>query len=214
MITEVGQRIDGFSVRVVRGDVPVELAERLGKESSPRVAIDIETSGLNFRADRIGSIQVFDGQVVYIVRPPFNARVLSEIVANDRVVKIFHHAMFDLRFLAYQLNFRPRNIRCTKIAAKIVLRDLQKFSLVDIVEHYLGQQLDKGQQTSNWMQDVLSQDQVLYAIKDVIYLPKIMGMLLRDALPKKVRPLVNASFEYIPARVQLDILDAGDVFTY
>lgn len=214
MITEVTQRLDGFVVRVVRGDVPVELARHLSVESSPRIAIDIETTGLNFRSDKIGSIQVFDGQTVYIVRPPFDARVLADIVASDRVVKIFHHAMFDLRFLAHQLNFRPKNIRCTKIAAKIVLRDLEKFSLVDIVEHYLGQQLNKGQQTSNWMQDALSEDQVLYAIRDVIYLPKIMGMLLRDSLEKKVRPLINASFEYIPTRVRLDILGAGDVFTY
>lgn len=214
MITESNPMFDGFSVKVVRGDVPEDLLRRLGEIDAPEVSIDIETTGLDFRSDKIGSIQVFDGQTVYIVRPPFAARILAEIVGSERVVKIFHHAMFDLRFLVYQMKFRPKNIRCTKIAAKIVLRDLPKYSLVDVVAHYLGRQLDKGQQISNWMADALSDDQVLYAVRDVVFLPKIMKMLMRDSLAKKVRPLVGASFGYIPTRVALDIDGAGDVFTY
>lgn len=205
---------EGFGVRVARGDIPSALVQRLQSSSASRIAIDIETSGLNFRDDKIGAIQVFDGQTVYVVRPPFSLKLLAETVSNENVVKIFHHAMFDLRFLAYKFGFVPKNIRCTKIAAKIVLDDLDRVSLTDIVHYYLGRELSKGQQTSNWMEAALTPDQLLYAARDVIYLPRILNLLMRDAARKRRQALVISSFKYIPTRVQLDISGQGDVFTY
>jgi len=210
-------RMGGFRVVFSSGDLPRHVADELIAKENGNVGIDIETSGLNFRNDKIGSIQVFDGvDAVYIIRPPFKTVVpnLNAVIESEKTRKIFHHAMFDLRFLAFQLEVKPKNIQCTKIAAKIVIPDLEKSSLVNIIQRYLGLSLDKGQQQSNWMEDALTPDQVLYAVKDVIYLPRIRNLLMKEAGEKRCRSLVLKSFEYIPTRVALDISGQGDVFIY
>lgn len=195
------------------GDLPKFFLRSLGDSS---VAIDIETSGLDFRNDEIGSIQVFSkiGKVC-IIRPPFRKMPrFAALLADGEKRKIFHHAMFDLRFLKYRFDFRLNNIACTKIAAKIVYPDLERHSLVDLIAIYFSESIDKTMQRSNWLSRELSQDQIDYAIRDVIYLPRLLNLLLRDARVTSAYGLIRKSFEYIPSRVELDIRNVGDVFTY
>src|SRR5689334_3155488 len=89
---------------------------------SRTVAWDIETSGLDWKTERIGTCQLFiPGGLAAIVKvkrqPP---RGLITILNDPNTIKIFHHAMFDLRFMTHAWGASPRNIADTKIASKLL----------------------------------------------------------------------------------------------
>jgi len=201
-------------VSLSRGDLPVaalETSRRFG-----RACLDIETSGLDWKEESIATVQVFvpDGPVHLVQlsgRCPAN---LSKLVEDEQVLKIFHHAMFDLRFLVHDWKVTPRRIACTKISSKILDPDEKNHSLRDLLRRHLSVEIDKAERCSNWHSENLTRSQIQYAANDVFYLDRLYAVL-RDLLERADRwPLAEASFEYLPHRVQLDLLDVSDVFLY
>ena len=47
---------------------------------------------------------------------------IRKLLKNNKVVKIFHYARFDIGVLHRNLNFITQNIYCTKIASKIAIK--------------------------------------------------------------------------------------------
>jgi ribonuclease D len=202
-------------IRIYRGDIPTDLlfaALRGGV-----VAVDTETSGLDWRSNRIATCQVLvPGFGIGIVEVGVTLpERFATLIADANVRKVFHHAMFDLRFMMSQWNVRPVNVVCTKIAAKLLSqgRDSDS-SLKGLVHRYLGVELDKSQQLSEWVAVVLSPDQVSYAAADVYYLIELFRLLDSDLEAAGLRLLANECFAHIPTRVELEVLGYGDVYQY
>lgn len=183
-----------------------------------RVAWDIETSGLEWRSDKIGTCQIGVGSDIAVIQldpgaVPANLRAL---LADPGVTKVFHHAPFDLRFMAHSWAVRPAAVACTKIAAKIVSpgREPEAYSLRSVLREYLGVEIDKSMQVSDWSRAELSGAQLDYAANDVRYLVELLGVLTARARREGVTALVEASYGYLPVRVALDVRGSGDVFAY
>lgn len=207
--------IDG-GLELQTGDLSAARLE--DARAAGRVAWDIETSGLSFRADEIETCQVALGHDIVVVRlergvVPQNLR---ELLGDDAVLKVFHHAPFDLRFMAHKWGVRPHSVACTKIAAKILWpgRDSSEYSLKPLLEEMLDVSIDKGQQVSDWSRAVLTSEQLAYAANDVRFLTRLYDELMTRATACGLADAVEASYAYLPTRVQLDIAGAGDVFAY
>lgn len=201
------------TIKLLKGDLSTSALE--AAKSTKLACVDIETSGLDFRNASIGSIQIFIADVVYLVRPPYDrAFNIRSLLADEEIKKVFHHAMFDLRFIKYHLGGMQKNIACTKIASKIVAPDISKHSLLDLVQEHFGVKLHKEMRFTDWVSDKLTREQLEYAAGDVIYLSSLLTKLLRSAVKLKRQGLIKKSFDYIPSRVDLDIIGAGDVFLY
>ncbi len=86
---------------VARGDLPADFAEALA--CSPRVAWDVETTGLAWHHDRLATCQLFSGDVGVAVVSLSDVRParLAALLENPSVEKVFHHAPFDLRFMVH-----------------------------------------------------------------------------------------------------------------
>src|SRR5687768_4200625 len=89
------------------GDIPSSLHGEFLRAT--RIAWDIETSGLDWATESIGMCQLHvENYAVIIVRitsqPPAHLRSLLE---NAAVTKVFHHAMFDTRFMAHHWGAVP-----------------------------------------------------------------------------------------------------------
>jgi len=181
------------------------------------IAWDIETTGLDWHNDKIGICQLHvPNRPVAIIRiddaPPEKLRLL---LLNASVKKIFHHAMFDLRFMSYHWKVLPQNIACTKIAIKLLdVKNKNKHSLQLILKKYLGIEISKHEQLSNWISDELSEKQITYAVNDVMYLLQLLSVLEVELKSKNLLELAHLCFAHIPARVQLDILGYGGVYSY
>ena len=182
------------------------------------VAWDIETSGLDWRSERIGLCQVLvkeEGLSLIKIKKNRRPRNLVALMEDASVQKIFHHAMFDLRFLCYHWSVRPTNIACTKIASKLLdPEQIQGHTLSALVEKYLGVALDKSSRKSDWLTWGLSPDQLRYAGNDVRYLPDLLRVLLVELERKNRLELAKQCFMHIPTQVELEIQGFRDIYAY
>ncbi|MDB5937300.1 MAG: putative 3-5 exonuclease [Massilia sp.] len=208
------RELDRTDVYVVEHDLPTSVLNQF--LTSSVIACDIETTGLDWTTDKIATCQVFSPSAgAYIVRISDEIpRNLASLLDNASVLKVFHHAMFDLRFMHYQWNLEARSVLCTKIAAKILMPGSEDTSLQGVTRDFLGIHLDKTERLSNWLSSSLSPRQLSYAAADVIYLPALISVLQEKLLESGRWDLAISCFEFLPVRVRLDILGAGDVFAY
>ncbi len=203
-----------MTIRLHRGDLP-ELSRYTGA-----VAIDTETMGLSLGRDRLCVVQLSPGDgsadVVQIPAHGVNAPNLARLLADARVLKIFHFARFDLGVLYNALGVMPEPVYCTKIASRLARTYTDKHGLKDLVKEVLGHDLSKQQQLSDWGAAELSDAQVSYAAADVLYLhalkERLDAMLAREGR----EGLAAACFKFLPDRVRLDLAGfAGeDVFAH
>jgi ribonuclease D len=201
---------------VVRGDIDDTLFDAL--YSSGQVACDIETSGLDPRRDCIGTVQLYSPNVGDVIVQVGDSRPerLCRLIEYVGTRKIFHHAMFDLRFMVAHWGVVPANIACTKIASKLVKRhvDNRQHSLQSILMDRLGVAISKDQRLSDWTAAELTPEQIRYAAADVEYLIPLLADLEEDLRSGGLMKLFGECLSFIPARVQLDLGDWPDVFAY
>lgn len=196
-------------IHVHKGDLPADVT--FGKS----VAVDTETLGLNPLRDRLCVVQLSSGDgnahLVQIPKENIKAPNLKAVLEDDAVLKIFHFARFDIAVLQHYLGATTKPIYCTKIASKLVRTYTDRHGLKDLTRELLGVELSKEQQSSDWAQDTLTDQQKTYAASDVLYLhamkDKLDAMLAREGR----QALAAACFEFLPTRANLDLLGYGDV---
>lgn len=204
-------------VRVLRGDLPGQLADAFAL--SGRVAWDIETTGLDWQSQTIGTCQLFAETVGAVVVSVGRGRptALAKLIEDGTVEKVFHHAPFDLRFIVNAWQVSPVNVRCTKVASKILNPEApnETHSLQQLVSRYLGVSLPKGAvRVSDWSAAELTDEQIRYAVGDVVHLPRLLATM-EAALGESGRvELYDSCCAFLPARVMLDLGGYPDVFGY
>jgi ribonuclease D len=202
-------------IAICKGDLDESTALRF--EKSGVVSLDLETSGLDWKVDKVATCQLHNEDVgsVIVMADGIPKKVLS-IIENPSVLKIFHHAMFDLRFMRYQWNVVPENVACTKIASKLLYRDSEPsaHSLKPLLMRALGVEIDKSEQRSDWTTESLTDSQVRYAISDVTYLKPLLDFLRQQLELEGRSALLSGCFSHLPTRVDLDLMGYNDVYTY
>ena len=186
------------------------------------VAIDTETLGLNPHRDRLCVVQLSAGDgnahlVQFTKGNTYDAPNLRALLANPDVLKIFHFGRFDIAVLKHYLGVSAQPVYCTKIAAKLVRTFTDRHGLKDLCRELLGVEISKQQQTSDWGQAALTQEQLSYAASDVLHLHALKAKL--DALLEREgrAGLAQACFTFLPYRAELDLkgwYDDSDVFNH
>ncbi|RZI45431.1 ribonuclease D [Rickettsiales endosymbiont of Peranema trichophorum] len=189
------------------------------------LAIDTEAMGLQNKRDRLCVVQICDeNNAVHIIhfvkddmlKANYECPNLKKLLTDDKRLKIFHFARFDVAIMQYYLSVEIRNVYCTKLASRLARTYTDQHGLKDLCSELLGVKLSKQQQTSDWGAEILTQEQLKYAAHDVVHLhalrEKLNAMLAREGR----FDIASRCFEFIPARATLDILGWGeiDVFAY
>ena len=187
-----------------QGDLP---AGALAGASA--VAVDSETMGLRLGRDPLCVVQLSagdgDAHVVQLDRATYDAPNLKRLLTDPAVTKIFHFGRFDIAMFWLHLGVVTTPVYCTKIASKLARTYTDRHGLKDVTKELLGIDLSKAQQSSDWGQPKLSEDQVAYAASDVLYLHELRTRL-DDMLAREGRDsLARACFEFLPHRALLDV---------
>ena len=192
-----------MAIKLHRGDLPAEV------DFGSVVAIDTETMGLNPHRDRLCMVQLSAGDgnahLVQMPKGSHNAPRLAALLADPKVLKLFHFGRFDIAVLEHALGVRCEPVWCTKIAAKLTRTFTDRFGLKDLCRDLLGVEISKQQQTSDWGADTLSEEQLTYAASDVLHLHALKAKL--DALLEREgrTELAQAAFTFLPTRARLDL---------
>jgi ribonuclease D len=207
-----------MTVRQHRGDLP-DLSR-----TTDAVAIDTETMGLNPHRDRLCVVQLSNGDgsadVVQIPkdygRGANDAPNLKALLANPKIIKIFHFARFDLAALYNTFGVMPEPVYCTKIASRLSRTYTDRHGLKDLVREVLNIDLSKQQQSSDWGAQTLSEAQLAYAASDVLHLHSLRERLDVMLAREDRISLAQACFAFLPTRARLDLQgwEAEDIFAH
>jgi ribonuclease D len=204
-------------VEVLQGDLSEGALDAL--RNAKLVAWDIETSGLDWRNDRIGTCQLHAGSGVSVIVQT-NREVperLRTLLSSPDVVKVFHHAPFDLRFMTTQWKTHAASVACTKVASKLLFpaAPAEEHSLKALLATHLGVVIEKGDvRTSDWTARDLTEEQLRYAASDVADLLQLYGVLTERLTRYGLMPLYESCLSFLPSRVELDVGGWPDVFAY
>lgn len=200
---------------VVQGDLTEELATALS--TAPELAIDCEMMGLNPFRDRLCLVQIAaDGGPSAIVQVDEKAGAprLKSILESESSVKIFHYARMDSLFLRLRLNIEVHNAFCTKIASRLARTYTDRHSLKDLVREFTGENMDKTLQSSDWGKEKLTGEQIAYAEGDVKHLFRIRRELIDILVRENRYEMARKVLEFLPVRLQLDVLGYEDIFSF
>lgn len=190
-----------------RGDLPANVTF---KDS---IAVDTETMGLRIDRDRLCLVQVSagngDAHLVQIVPGQYPER-LAAVLADAKILKIFHFGRFDLAMIAKHFGVRCAPVYCTRTASRLVRTNTDKHGLKDLCRELLGVEISKQQQTSDWGADTLTNEQIDYAAADVLHLHRLKGEMDRLLAREKRADLAQACFAFLPDRAALDVAGWAD----
>ena len=185
-----------------------------GLDLGPVVAIDTETMGLQVHRDRLclAQLSAGDGDAHLVQFRPghYDAPNLKRLLADPKVLKLFHFARFDLAAMGHWLQAWALPVYCTKVASKLVRTFTDRHGLKDLCKELLGVELSKQQQSSDWGAPDLTPEQLSYAASDVLHLHALWARL-EALLQREGRlGLAQACFRFLPARGALDLLGYED----
>ena len=196
-----------MKIKLYQDDLPTSL--KLG----PNVAIDTETMGLNPSRDKLCLVQLSNGNgVCHLVKinnlknKPIN---LIKLLKNNKILKIFHFARFDISILKHTYNLNIKNVYCTKIASKLARTYTDKHGYKDLCKELLNKSISKVEQSSDWG-GKLTLEQQKYAATDVLYLNKIKNKLYRILEREGRIKLAQSCFNFIEHRTNMDLLGWAD----
>ncbi len=187
-------------------------------DNKKSLAIDSEFSGLNVNRDKLYLVQISSGNndahIIQLNRDNYNAPNLKKLLSNKKIEKIFHYARADMAFIKKYLNVDVENVNCTKLMSKIARSYSDKHGLKDLVKEFLGIELSKQQQSSDFGGN-LNEKQLKYCATDVIYLHKLYSTLKEILVRENRYELYNKAIKFIHTRVDLDLaLFTEDIWSH
>ena len=175
----------------------------------PVIAIDTETMGLNLLRDRLCLVQLSAGDgnahLVQIAADQKPCPNLAHLLADSSCEKLFHFGRFDIAMLKQHIGPLSGPVFCTKIASKLCRTYTDRHGLADLCREFLGLEISKQQQSSDWGSDELSKEQQDYAASDVLYLHQLKDKLKNMLLRSDRLRVAEESFAFLNTRTDLDL---------
>src|SRR5215469_7525627 len=117
--------------------------------------------------------------VVDALAPGIDLSPFYALMANEKVMKVFHAARQDIEIVWHAVNLIPHPIFDTQVAA-MVLGYGDSISYEQLVQRITGDTLDKSHRFTDWTRRPLSEPQLRYAISDVTHLRQVYLQLVED----------------------------------
>lgn len=126
----------------------------------------------------LGLIQVTTGGEVVLVDPTarIDMGVFWELVTDEAVTCVVHAGKEDFEVCLHATGRPPRNVFDVQVAAGLVGYGYP-LSLVRLVDQVLDKRITKGQTLTDWLRRPLTDQQVRYAVEDVVHLPTVYEKL-------------------------------------
>ncbi len=159
------------------------------------LGFDTETTELDPFDGNIRLVQLSNGKDTHVIDlKPFADRgdlrtlpelqPLRDLLFAPRPIKIAHNAKFDAKWVKHHLGTDVNGIFDTMLASQLIAAGDQdrRHGLAEVASFFLGIEVDKSEQVSDWSAPVLSQSQIQYAAKDAAVM-----IALRERIVERLR---------------------------
>ena len=145
------------------------------------IAVDTEFVRTRTLYPQLGLIQLFDGEQLLLVDPLADIQLapLAELLTNPAVIKVLHSCSEDLETFQTALGVMPAPLFDTQLALSFLDRG-NSVGYARMIEEMLSISVDKGESRTDWLARPLSDKQLDYAAKDVLYLYRVYPKLAAD----------------------------------
>jgi ribonuclease D len=117
--------------------------------------------------------------VIDALAPGIELNPFFDLMADERVLKVFHAARQDVEICWHRAETIPHPLFDTQVAA-MVLGHGDSISYDQLVQRITGDTLDKSNRFTDWSRRPLLPAQVSYAISDVTHLRDVYLALISD----------------------------------
>jgi ribonuclease D len=117
--------------------------------------------------------------VIDALAPGIDLKPFFDLMANEKVLKVFHAARQDIEICWHRAQKIPHPIFDTQVAA-MVLGHGDSISYDQLVQRITGDTLDKSNRFTDWTRRPLTPAQTAYAISDVTHLRDVYSALVAD----------------------------------
>jgi ribonuclease D len=117
--------------------------------------------------------------VVDSLAPGIDLAPFFALMADEKIMKVFHAARQDVEIVWHRAKLIPHPIFDTQVAA-MVLGYGDSISYDQLVHRITGDTLDKSNRFTDWTRRPLSDAQLTYAVSDVTHLRQVYLALVED----------------------------------
>jgi len=161
-------------------DALADLCDRLAK--SDFVTVDTEFMRENTFWPELCLVQIANTEEAAAIDPLAPGIDLAPLhdllVNNEDVLKVFHAGGQDVEIIFNQTGKTPHPIFDTQIAMMAISQS-EQIGYSNLVESWMGLQIDKGARFTDWSRRPLTERQIEYAIGDVTHLSTIFPKMLK-----------------------------------
>jgi DNA polymerase I-like protein with 3'-5' exonuclease and polymerase domains len=197
-------RGEGYTLIRRQGDLQAVLQ---ALDESATVGIDVETTGLNRRTDKVRLLTLATERGTWLV-DCFAVDLVPLFSQLTEKTLVAHNAAFDLGFLMAR-GFVPDSVRDTMLMSQVLYagqvgpnRERLRHTLQDCVGRELGQTLNKGLQDSDWSR-TLTREQLEYATLDAQALVPLAEKLEAKIKVAQLEGIADLEHRCLPALVWL-----------
>lgn len=145
----------------------------------PYVAVDTEFLREQTYWSKLCLVQLAgpeDSVIVDPLAPQIDLKPLWALMADERVMKVFHAARQDVEIVWKEAGLIPKPLFDSQVAA-MVCGFGEGISYVNLVKRITGADLDKSSRFTDWSRRPLSERQLTYALGDVTHLREVYQAL-------------------------------------
>jgi DNA polymerase-1 len=177
------------------------------------VAVDTETSGWDPWCDRLLLVQVSAGAdrpVLVVDAAQVDTAVLDPLLQDADVAKVFHHAAFDLRFLA-RAGRRVVRVADTMLAQQLLDGGESNagLGLADMAAFRLGVNLNKDLREQFATATELSPDLMDYAAEDAAATWAVFDQQRQELVGHRLARVARLEFAALPVLADLALRGIG-----
>jgi len=203
----------------------VDAVDQLVK-SQGKIALDTETTGLDFQNDKIRLVQLYEPSVGCFLFDIFEIGSTYFLKPLEEKTLIIHYAPFDIKFLR-QSGINPKNYSDTKMMASFICpipnpkeskRDnLEKvpkeflgrdLSLKGLLRAYLHKEIPKEKHIRKGWEDAISEEKLEYAARDVLYLHKLYATLKEEIYAQEIQDIYEQYAKALVAHIEMEWVGA------
>lgn len=178
-----------------------------GLRTKKHISIDTESDSLYSYYYKLCLLQIESENLRAVVDPlKVDISPLSSLLESEKIEKIFHSAVSDIKVIKLAVNTEINNIFDVMLAAKYL--GIRKCGLDNLVRQHFKIDMNKKFQKANWGKRPVNEGMLDYAILDVIYLKELRDMFARKLKDKGLIDEVREEFKYIaamkPERTEFD----------
>jgi len=172
------------------------------------LGVDTETEGFDFTCKKMIMFQIGDADNQYIIDTRFvSIEPLRDILESNEIVKIFHNAKFDYKFIKKWSDITCEGIYDTFLVELVISCGKSLgYGLKDLCKRYLNVELNKDvrNQFIGLSGQPYKDDQIVYGAKDVEYLCKIKELQLPTIQRYKLENVVQLENEVVKSFADIE----------